>query len=743
MEEAIFFKKYAVDERVKIFNDVCNQLEQRSNRKSVEPQKAESEVEASTSRGVGRKSVDSAHESSVSPTPSSPNYEPTKKLDPIECYFLKMQQFNATKATETKKLTVSKAEVKEAIALAVEDGNRRKSIRTVKKRKYEDFEQDSIKSECGDPMSSQPSTSSASEPKAKRAKIVKEETLEERFVIKTEYLKYIFRNGKKKRACFECLQSTDEPTYRCTGNGAIKCSGWFHPKCSGKCELKHEEIRHQTGDSDEIIQTQAIKTFLTCKSCCANVKKCFVCANPVDVGDEAETQHCPNQECRLTFHKKCLQLWPQSKLSKGSNKRTNQCPQHTCHSCFYKDIHSSGTLLRCVKCPSAYHMQLSCVPAGSVVLSQTQLICPRHQTEKELTRNSKEKNSKPLNIDWCTLCSDSGNLVCCESCPNAFHADCINYEESDDNYICQECQEGRLPLYNTIVWARVGAYRWWPGLIMPNNFLPESVLKNQKHDREFCVRFFGSYDYFWFTCERILTYDGSNVSVKSGSSRLDSAFSVALDEAHEMALILSRGDPQASKAKPKPYTKLLQNRPIHPVKLKKPDEIAQDICSCKSTDPSPCGPDSDCINMHLNVECSKSSCPAEAKCKNQKLRNREYAELKIMKTPHRGFGAIAVKDIPQNTFVCEYVGELIDTAEFNTRMNAKMANKEKEFYFLTIEADLYVDAEPGGNLARFINHSCDPNCDTRKIAVDGNTRIGIFSNQHIKAVSFIFHFIVF
>lgn len=284
------------------------------------------------------------------------------------------------------------------------------------------------------------------------------------------------------------------------------------------------------------------------------------------------------------------------------------------------------------------------------------------------------------------------------------------------------------------MWARVGAYRWWPGIIMPNHVVPESTLKSQKYDREFCVRFFGSYDYFWFPSERVFNYDGTNLTVKSGYSRLDTAFNTALEEAHNMAELLEKGNPQQMTSKPKPYIKLHTNRPIAPVKLKKTNEHSQEKCSCKPNDPDPCGLESDCINMSLHFECSKTNCPAGDRCQNQKLRNREYADLKIIQTNHRGFGAATVKDLPEGTFVIEYVGDLINSAELNKRMNAKIKNKEKDFYFLTVESDLYVDAEPAGNQARFINHSCKPNCETRKITVDGNTRIGIFTNQFIPAV---------
>ncbi len=38
-----------------------------------------------------------------------------------------------------------------------------------------------------------------------------------------------------------------------------------------------------------------------------------------------------------------------------------------------------------------------------------------------------------------------------------------------------------------------------------------------------------------------------------------------------------------------------------------------------------------------------------------------------------------------------------------------------------------IDAGPKGNNARFMNHSCDPNCITQKWSVNGDTRVGLFA----------------
>lgn len=309
--------------------------------------------------------------------------------------------------------------------------------------------------------------------------------------------------------------------------------------------------------------------------------------------------------------------------------------------------------------------------------------------------------------------------------------------------MCDECQAGRLPLYNTIVWARLGNYRWWPGFVMLPWTVPTQVMKRQEFERDFCIRFFGSNDFCFATCERVLNYDLQSEEIhtytKSGNKRLDSLYQLALMEADQMRKILNAENEKKieTDTKPKFYNKVTQNRPVPPVKLKKFGDHSLEQCECSPNDASPCGKNSNCINMLLNFECDKS-CPAGIKCQNQKLRNRENVELKIVKTNLRGFGAVCAVDIEPDTFIIEYVGELIDNAEMNRRMEGKIKRKEQEFYFLTVESDLYVDAEFYANKSRFLNHSCDPNCETRKVTVDGNTRIGIFSKKFIKAVSGIF-----
>lgn len=131
------------------------------------------------------------------------------------------------------------------------------------------------------------------------------------------------------------------------------------------------------------------------------------------------------------------------------------------------------------------------------------------------------------------------------------------------------------------------------------------------------------------------------------------------------------------------------------------------------------------------IECDPSRCEAGDKCQNRRFKKREYAKVIPFKTESRGWGLKSLQDIKKGQFVIEYVGELIDEAECETRIKNMIDNKESNFYFLTIDRETIIDAGPKGNMARFMNHSCSPNCETQKWVVNGNTRVGLFAIQDI------------
>ena len=52
---------------------------------------------------------------------------------------------------------------------------------------------------------------------------------------------------------------------------------------------------------------------------------------------------------------------------------------------------------------------------------------------------------------------------------------------------------------------------------------------------------------------------------------------------------------------------------------------------------------------------------------------------------------------------------------------------------MTLDGQRMIDAEPSGNLSRFMNHSCHPNCETELWKVDCDIRIGLFAVEDIPA----------
>lgn len=69
----------------------------------------------------------------------------------------------------------------------------------------------------------------------------------------------------------------------------------------------------------------------------------------------------------------------------------------------------------------------------------------------------------------------------------------------------------------------------------------------------------------------------------------------------------------------------------------------------------------------------------------------------------------------RGTFIMEYVGELLDYEEFVRRTKQYSKSGLKHHYFMALNADEVVDATLQGSISRFINHSCDPNCETQKV----------------------------
>ena len=84
--------------------------------------------------------------------------------------------------------------------------------------------------------------------------------------------------------------------------------------------------------------------------------------------------------------------------------------------------------------------------------------------------------------------------------------------------------------------------------------------------------------------------------------------------------------------------------------------------------------------------------------------------FEIRPSPKQGLGAFATRPIPEGTRLIEYTGERLTPEEADARYPDVPGERHHTFLF-AIDDDVVIDASVGGNEARFINHSCEPNCD--------------------------------
>ncbi|KAL8941487.1 MAG: hypothetical protein Q9216_002215 [Gyalolechia sp. 2 TL-2023] len=145
-----------------------------------------------------------------------------------------------------------------------------------------------------------------------------------------------------------------------------------------------------------------------------------------------------------------------------------------------------------------------------------------------------------------------------------------------------------------------------------------------------------------------------------------------------------------------------------------------------------CGEDSDCINRATKMECV-GDCGCGSDCQNQRFQRQLYAKVTVIKTEKKGYGLRADTDLQENDFVFEYIGEVIGEGQFRRRMQQYDEEKIKHFYFMSLNKGEFVDATKKGNLGRFCNHSCNPNCYVDKWVVGDKLRMGIFAERSIRA----------
>lgn len=101
--------------------------------------------------------------------------------------------------------------------------------------------------------------------------------------------------------------------------------------------------------------------------------------------------------------------------------------------------------------------------------------------------------------------------------------------------------------------------------------------------------------------------------------------------------------------------------------------------------------------------------PKRGKSARRARRNPPNPYLVLRRSRIHGRGVYARKDIRKGTRLIQYTGEVISNAEADRRYDDDSMSDHHTFLFI-LNSRLCVDAARGGNISRFINHKCDPNC---------------------------------
>lgn len=140
--------------------------------------------------------------------------------------------------------------------------------------------------------------------------------------------------------------------------------------------------------------------------------------------------------------------------------------------------------------------------------------------------------------------------------------------------------------------------------------------------------------------------------------------------------------------------------------------------------------DESCVLFACFEEC-RSNCSAGEYCGNKRIQRRQWKQLDVFHAEKKGKGLRILEDVKKGDFITEYVGKAVNKLFLN-RLFRRYAN-ERKLYIMALTTDVYLDARQVGGVARYINHSCDPNCTVDRWMVRGITRAAVVAKKDMKA----------
>lgn len=475
-----------------------------------------------------------------------------------------------------------------------------------------------------------------------------------------------------------------------------------------------------------------------CGDCIKKAHICMVCAEYGE--DNNDVFQCSHPKCGLFFHESCLDMQnvkivhnSAKEGDSASTRRVFVCPAHSCWTCTQQDLQES---------------EMEPTDEESLPLSTNKSSKRKRREFKGAKAGSKVFEAKGdgrllVRSGWYreTINSNVSNpLQRCMECARSYHVTCIppSAKFHELALLCHEHAESRtLPELDKEASIQRSLEQ-----------RAENLISTQRTDDiqvKESMQLLGDNVFF-------CGLEGANFT--SQELRLASAFDCSsIDdgrgELHRFCLPCDMKEEVYSKPPGYKHVNSLQYQPGN-----KPPLLPQagDMCECVGV----CG--ENCINRTLYTECfgdkfklngsnsrQTTNCNVGADCGNRQLGQRRTAKCQPSPEEGRGWGLVALQKIQDKSLVIEYVGEVIDEATKDQRLTewSKEHPNDTNFYIMALQSNWYIDARLVANTARFINHSCNPNCILLPINVGGFSRCGIFALRDIEPGEFLsydYHF---
>ncbi|CAI5444606.1 unnamed protein product [Caenorhabditis angaria] len=105
--------------------------------------------------------------------------------------------------------------------------------------------------------------------------------------------------------------------------------------------------------------------------------------------------------------------------------------------------------------------------------------------------------------------------------------------------------------------------------------------------------------------------------------------------------------------------------------------------------------------------------------------------IKFARSNIHGWGLYAMESIMPDEMIIEYIGQKIRSHIADVRELGYERRGIGSSYLFRVDEEVVIDATKKGNFARFINHSCSPNCYAKVLTIEGEKRIVIYSKGTI------------